>query len=314
MQEMKKQIAKPFLKWAGGKGQLLEKFNEFYPDELKSGKIKNYFEPFLGGGAVFLNIVQHFEIENVTLYDINKDLILTWKVVQQNVNELCDALHKIQNKYHKLSDEERKKMYYQTRSEFNDKKQKINYFKYSHQWIVHAATVIFLNKTCFNGLFRFNSKGEFNVPMGSYKNPKILDAENLQLVSDLLLKSTIKLADFKEVEKDLLTDSFVYFDPPYRPLNLTSSFTAYNKTVFNDEHQKELAMVFKRNHLKGVKQMLSNSDPKNTNPDDIFFDDLYKNFNISRVPARRTINSNAKKRNAINEIIITNYLVNNYFC
>lgn len=314
MQEMKKQIAKPFLKWAGGKGQLLEKFNEFYPDELKSGKIKNYFEPFLGGGAVFLNIVQHFEIENVTLYDINKDLILTWKVVQQNVNELCDALHKIQNKYHKLSDEERKKMYYQTRSEFNDKKQKINYFKYSHQWIVHAATVIFLNKTCFNGLFRFNSKGEFNVPMGSYKNPKILDAENLQLVSDLLLKSTIKLADFKEVEKDLLTDSFVYFDPPYRPLNLTSSFTAYNKTVFNDEHQKELAMVFKRNHLKGVKQMLSNSDPKNTNPDDIFFDDLYKNFNISRVPARRTINSNAKKRNAINEIIVTNYLVNNYFC
>lgn len=314
MQEMKKQIAKPFLKWAGGKGQLLEKFNEFYPDELKSGKIKNYFEPFLGGGAVFLNIVQHFEIENVTLYDINKDLILTWKVVQQNVNELCDALHKIQNKYHKLSDEERKKMYYQTRSEFNDKKQKINYFKYSHQWIVHAATVIFLNKTCFNGLFRFNSKGEFNVPMGSYKNPKILDAENLQLVSDLLLKSTIKLADFKEVENDLLTDSFVYFDPPYRPLNLTSSFTAYNKTVFNDEHQKELAMVFKRNHLKGVKQMLSNSDPKNTNPDDIFFDDLYKNFNISRVPARRTINSNAKKRNAINEIIVTNYLVNNYFC
>lgn len=314
MQKMKKHIAKPFLKWAGGKGQLLEKFNDFYPEELKSGKIKNYYEPFVGGGAVFLNIVQHFKIENSTLYDINKDLVLTWKVVQKDVIELIDTLYQIQKQYHSLSEEERKKMYYNTRNDFNYKKQKINYDTYNKEWIAHASNLIFLNKTCFNGLFRFNSKGEFNVPMGSYKNPKILDAENLTLVSGLLKKSTIKLADFKEVEKDLVPDSFVYFDPPYRPLNVTSSFTAYNSTSFNDSNQKELANLFQKIHAMGVKQMLSNSDPKNVNPDDTFFDDLYQNFNISRVAAKRAINSNAKKRNTINEILVTNYRTNAYFC
>jgi DNA adenine methylase len=248
------------------------------------------------------------------LYDINKDLVLAWKVVQKDVTELIDNLHKIQKKYLNLSEEERKTMYYKTRNDFNYKKQKINYFTYNKEWIVHASNLIFLNKTCFNGLFRFNSKGEFNVPMGSYKNPKILDAENLRLVSVLLKKSTIKLADFKEVEKDLVPDSFVYFDPPYRPLNVTSSFTAYNSTSFNDSNQKELAKLFQKIHNRGAWQMLSNSDPKNVNPDDTFFDDLYQNFHISRVPAKRTINSNAKKRNTINEILVTNYRTNAYFC
>jgi DNA adenine methylase len=314
MQKMKKHIAKPFLKWAGGKGQLLEQFSDFFPEELKSGKIRNYYEPFVGGGAVFLNIIQHFEIENSTLYDINNDLVLTWKVVQKNVNELIDSLHTIQKEYLLLSEEDRKTFYYNTRKDFNYKKQKINYFAYDKEWIAHASNVIFLNKTCFNGLFRFNLKGEFNVPMGSYKNPKILDAENLKLVSRLLEKSTIKLADYKEVEKDLVPDSFVYFDPPYRPLNQTSSFTAYNSTSFNDSDQKELAKLFQKIHSSGAKQMLSNSDPKNVNPDDTFFDDLYQNFNIFRVSAKRAINSNANKRNTINEILVTNYRTNAYFC
>ena len=308
MQKINHQI-KPFLKWAGGKGQLLEKFYDFYPGEIKSGKIKYYFEPFLGGGAVFLHIMQQFEISAATVYDINKDLVLTWKTVQQKVDELIAILDSVQKKYQSLSSEKRKEFYYSTREQFNINSKKINYSKLETTSVKHAADIIFLNKTCFNGLFRFNAKGEFNVPIGSYKNPKILDAENLHLVSGLIGNITIKNTDFKEVEKDILPNSFVYFDPPYRPLSTTSSFTSYHSSSFNDDNQKELADLFQRLNEKGVRLMLSNSDPKNTNPDDSFFDDLYSEFNIQRILAKRAINSNAGKRNEITEILVTNYQV-----
>jgi len=301
--------AKPFLKWAGGKGQLLEAFQKFYPKELKEGKIEKYCEPFVGGGAVFFDIVQKYPIKSALLRDNNEDLILTYLVIQKEVQNLIEQLNRFQNQYIKLENQKRTEYYYRVREEFNAQKKKINYNSFSKQWTERAAQIIFLNRTCFNGLFRFNSKGEFNVPQGRYKNPKILDAENLLKVSQLLSVAEIQNADFREIKNRVNENTFIYYDPPYRPLNQTSSFTAYSKNSFGDPEQIALSTLFSELDQKGVKQMLSNSDPKNHNPEDHFFDDLYKDFQIFRVPARRMINSAGDKRQAINEIVVTNYCV-----
>jgi len=301
--------AKPFLKWAGGKGQLLETFNGFYPPELKTNQVKNYYEPFIGGGAVFFDIAQKYTIHSALLCDINEELILTYQVVQKNVFKLMEHLELLRKKYEKLDRETQQLFYYEVRNDFNNKRFRTNYQSYSVQWIKRAAQIIFLNKTCFNGLFRFNLKGAFNVPAGRYKNPKILDEQNLRNVSSLLSVAEIKKADFKEITGKVTSGSFVYFDPPYRPINKTSSFTSYSKNIFGDKEQIELEQVFSELHHKGTKLMLSNSDPKNVDPDDQFFDELYKKYYISRVSAKRSINSNAAKRNAIKEIIVTNYPV-----
>lgn len=300
--------AKPFLKWAGGKSQLLEKFRSFYPEPLINNNITSYYEPFVGGGAVFFDLAQRYQFQSAFLYDINSELILTYRVIQQDVFKLIEKLNSLKNKYDKLNEEKQIAFFYEIRSTFNRERLHINYLKYSEDWITRAAQIIFMNKTCFNGLFRFNQKGEFNVPAGRYKNPKILDTQNLLLVSELLKIAEIKKADFTEVENDLKGNPFVYFDPPYRPISLTSGFTSYSKHKFEDAEQNKLAGVFHRLHRKGAYQMLSNSDPKNIDPDDNFFDDLYRNYNISRIPARRMINSNPAKRSAINEIVVTNYL------
>ena len=300
-------LAKPFLKWAGGKGQLLDKFVEFYPSELKNGNITNYYEPFIGGGAVFFEVAQQYNIQLAYLYDINEELILTWRVIQQDVLKLIEILDSFQKQYEKLDDEKQSEFYYEVRADFNRNLGRINYSKYSEHWILRAAQIIFMNRTCFNGLFRLNQKGEFNVPAGRYKNPRILDEQNLMKVSKLLEIAEIKNAGFEAVEHDLVENSFVYFDPPYRPISKTSDFTAYSKLKFEDNEQRQLAELFHRLHKKGIKQMLSNSDPKNNDPNDNFFDDIYRDFTISRIPARRMISSDASKRVAINEIIVTNY-------
>jgi len=301
--------AKPFLKWAGGKGQLLDKFNDFYPEELKSNQIHHYYEPFVGGGAVFFYIAQQFNIKSAYLFDINEELILSYKVVQRDVSKLIETLEKLSKGYLKLTLEKRSEFYYKIREKFNKERHTFDYNKYSTAWIKRTAQIIFLNRTCFNGLFRFNSSGEFNVPVGRYKNPRILNEQNLQLVSELLSNAEIKKADFREIIKSIQPFSFVYFDPPYRPLNRTSGFTAYSKEKFTDEEQKQLAGLFKELDKKNIKLMLSNSDPKNSNPDDNFFDELYKDFEIFRIPAKRMINSDASKRHAVQEIIVTNYSV-----
>ena len=302
--------AKPFLKWAGGKGQLLSSFQYYYPEELKQGKIVNYYEPFLGGGAVFLDIIQHYQIKSAFLFDINDELVLSYLVIQKNVEKLIEQIQKLDSAYKKLKEEKQKLFYYNVREKFNYQRSKINHKKYSEAWIQRAAQIIFLNKTCFNGLFRFNSKGEFNVPAGSYKNPTILDTENLIAVAELLSLAEIRKSDFRAVEKEIKPNSFVYFDPPYRPISQTSAFTSYSKSGFFDEDQQDLAALFKQLNRKEIKLMLSNSDPKNADINDNFFDDLYQDFAISRIPAKRMINSNAEKRKAINEIIVTNYLPN----
>jgi len=299
--------AKPFLKWAGGKSQLLEKFQTFYPVELKNGEIENYYEPFIGGGAVFFEVSQRYKIKSAFLYDINTELILTYRVVQQDVFKLIETLHSYKTKYEKLDEAAQSEFYYGVRTEFNQNLAKTDFSKYSEAWILRAAQIIFMNKTCFNGLFRFNLKGGFNVPMGRYKNPKILDEQNLLKTSKLLDIAEIRAADFIEVENDVKDNSFVYFDPPYRPISKTSSFTGYSETRFEDAEQTKLAELFHRLHKKNIKQMLSNSDPKNNDSSDNFFDDLYADYNIARIPATRMINSNAAKRSAIKEIVITNF-------
>ncbi len=299
--------AKPFLKWAGGKGQLTRAFVGFYPAELKDNKVENYYEPFVGGGAVFFDIAQRYKINSAFLSDVNEELILSYKVIQRDVDSLVGQLYKLKCRYEKLDVDGQKEFYYSTRHDFNLNKSRFNFKRYSKEWIPRAAQILFLNRTCFNGLFRFNSKGEFNVPQGRYKKPRILDEPNLLGTSALLQGVQIGLCDFREVEKVAGENSFVYFDPPYRPISKTSGFTSYSKCRFGDDEQIELSRVFHRLNEKGAKLMLSNSDPKNTDKTDGFFDELYGKFNIFRVPAKRAINSDASKRQEINEIVVTNY-------
>jgi DNA adenine methylase len=304
---LKKHVAKPFLKWAGGKGQLLEKFRQLYPKQLIENKIKSFHEPFLGSAAVFFDVAQNYKIEKAYLYDINEELILTYQVIQKDVLKLLELLDQYQQNYSKLDKLKQKAFFYQQRDEYNKNRKKINYVHYTETWFRLAAQLIFLNRTCFNGLHRVNSKGDFNTPMGDYINPNICDEHNLMAVNNVLQIAEIKKADFNEVLHDAQRDAFVYFDPPYRPISKTASFKAYSNASFGDEQQTVLAELFKKLDKKGMLLMLSNSDPKNIQPDDTFFDDLYKDYHIQRLPARRMINSDASKRGLINEIVVMNY-------
>lgn len=300
---------KPFLKWVGGKGQLVQKFNNIYPEELAGGRIKYYYEPFLGGGAVFFSIASNYEIKSARLYDINDELVLTYKVVQKDIDKLLEFLNRYKISYLSLPYDKRQEYYYEMRTNYNLQRFNIDYKKYSENWIPRAAQVIFLNKTCYNGLFRVNSKGEFNSPAGDYKNPKIFDHENMVNASRLLSYSEIIKADFKDFRPENVEGSFIYFDPPYRPISRTAYFTSYVKDEFTDEDQNKLANLYRDLDRRGAKLMLSNSDPKNIDPGDNFFDKLYKDYYIQRIPARRMVNSVVAKRGEINELIITNYKV-----
>lgn len=296
--------AKPFVKWAGGKTQLLNTFEQYYPLPLFEGKIKRYIEPFVSGGAVLFEILQKFKIEEAFIFDINNDLINTYVVIKNNVDTLVECLSELEHRYLKLSKDARKDMYYEIREAYNSRTMKDDQLD-----IERAAQFIFLNRTCFNGLYRVNRAGHFNVPHGDYKNPTICDEKNLYAVSSLLKKVQIFACDYRESIKYADKYSFVYFDPPYRPLNVTSNFTSYSKFDFTDEDQIQLAHFFAEVNNKGAFIMLSNSDPKNENPDDNFFDELYKNFYIHRIKAKRAINSNGEKRGFISEILVTNYKV-----
>ena len=296
---MCKGVAKPFLKWAGGKGQLLEKINALYPAELINGEIKTYIEAFVGGGAVLFDVLQKFDIKQAVIVDTNKELINCYRCIKADVNEMIKQLETLQNNFHRSK--EQQKFYLEVRSKYNTIK--LN-GKYDFE---KAADFIFLNKTCFNGLYRVNSKGEFNVPFGKYKTPLICDKDNLIIISRLLQKVTILYGDYSQVQEHIGNTTFLYFDPPYRPITITQSFVGYSQNGFNDDNQKELAEFFKQLSDKGCKAMLSNSDPKNSNPNDNFFDDLYKDFDIQRINARRMINCQADKRGDITEIIVRNY-------
>jgi DNA adenine methylase len=300
--------AKPFLKWAGGKSQLLPQFEECYPPQLATREITRYVEPFLGGGALFLSVAQRFSIQQIYLTDINPELILVYRVVQRDAFKLISLLHDHQQVYDASNEEQRSNYFYHVRDLYNAQRAKIDFERYSGAWVTRAAYMIFLNKTCFNGLFRVNAKGKFNVPFGRYKNPTICDPENLKRVSALLQKATLEVAHFSVCEKWVTKDTFVYFDPPYRPISSTSSFTSYSSDKFDDTAQRTLATFFAHLHEQyGAKLMLSNSDPTKNDPNDHFFDELYANFRIRKVWASRMINSQADKRGKIPELLITNY-------
>lgn len=223
--------------------------------------------------------------------------------IRDNVNELVDKLTILDKEYKEKDAISRKSYYYKKRDSFNEL-----IANTSTQYSIEKASLfIFLNKTCFNGLYRVNSKGLFNVPIGSYKNPLICDVENLTAVSEKLKNVKINNKNYLESLDFIDKNTFVYIDPPYRPLSRTSNFTAYTKLEFNDDSQIELSNFAKEIDKVGAKIMLSNSDPKNVDESDTFFDDIYKGFNIFRIEANRMINSKAKNRGKISELLITNY-------
>jgi DNA adenine methylase len=300
--------AKPFLKWAGGKKQLLSELElNFPPYILETKEIDLYVEPFVGGGALFFYLLSNYSVKKSIINDINQDLMLTYKVIKLFPEELIKKLDKIQTQYLKLNIEDRKKYFYEElRTPYNQLK--VDYEREDKQtWTDKAALLIALNKTCFNGLYRQNSKGEFNVPVGRYKNPRILNEENLRDVSKLLQDTETLCGSYDAIEIPDSKKAFVYFDPPYRPLSTTSSFTKYSKGDFNDRDQEALAKYFRKLDKKGHYLLLSNSDPTNIDENDLFFDKLYEGYRIQRILAKRFINSDSSKRKAIREVLITNF-------
>jgi DNA adenine methylase len=286
--------AKPFIKWAGGKKQLLEDIESRLPDEIQKGKIEHYIEPFIGGGAVFFYIASHYpDIKKFYISDINQDLISTYCTIKENVENLIYELACLEEEFLRKPVKSRKTFYYKMRDKFN--KERL------------ASQLIFLNKTCFNGLYRVNRKNEFNVPFGDYKTPKICDEDNLRQVSRILQKTTIVCGDFEKISRFVNSKSFIYLDPPYLPISKTSNFTSYSKNGFDFEDQKRLAGFCQYLHKNRCKFLLSNSDPQNEDPENNFFEQEYKDFNIERVLASRAINCKGNKRGRIKELIITNY-------
>ena len=292
---------KPFLKWAGGKGQLLKEIERYYP--FTKGTVSKYAEPFVGGGAVLFDILSKYDLREVYISDINAELINSYRIIRDDINALIEMLYTMQSEFIPLDTDSRKNYYNEKRERFNDLKVNGN----ENINIEKAALMIFLNKTCFNGLFRVNKKGLFNVPMGAYKNPMICDEKNLRAVSEKLQKVTIVCGDYRESADFIDGNTFVYFDPPYRPITDTASFTAYTENLFNDEEQIELACFVDNMHKKGAKVVISNSDPKNSNTEDDFFDTIYSAHKIKRVEATRMINCNSEARGKIKELLISNF-------
>ncbi len=290
---------KPFVKWVGGKGQLLEQLNKYMP--LNGEKVlTKYVEPFVGGGALLFHLISRYNFEYIYIGDTNVELINSYNVVKFNVEKLISSLNDIQYKYLNMDENDRKEYYYNARDRFNSLTLK------EETKVEKASLFIFLNKTCFNGLYRVNKKGYFNVPMGAYKKPTICDEQNLRNISNALQNVTIDCGDYSKSKKIIDKNTFVYLDPPYRPISQTASFTSYNADAFDDREQIRLAKFIDEINLVGAKIMLSNSDPQNINPQDDFFEELYKEYIINKVEASRAINSNGKKRGKIKELLICN--------
>lgn len=261
---MTNKIAKPFLKWAGGKTQLINDIKQSLPKDIYNKKF-TYIEPFVGSGAVLFWMLNTFpNLEKAVINDINEDLINTYKIIASKPNELIFILEILQNEFHSLGDNlEQKKLYYYTkRSLYNTRES---------DPIKQSALFIFLNRTCFNGLYRVNRKNEYNVPMGGYKKPTICDKENILLVSEALQKVGILCGDFEQTLKYTAKNSLFYFDPPYKPLSETSSFNSYSKDNFNDEEQIRLKNFCSKLDSLNHTWILSKSDVKTKNESNNFF-------------------------------------------
>lgn len=293
--------AKPFLKWAGGKTQLIAEIERSLPKEITKNEFI-YIEPFVGSGAVLFWMLNNYSnLKKAVINDINEDLINTYKTIASTPKELISVLDLFQNEYHELEDkfENKKEYYYHKRELYNTR---------LSEKVIQAALFIFLNRTCFNGLYRVNSKNLFNVPMGSYKKPTICDSDNIMAVSEALKKVEILCGDYQQTINHANENTLFYFDPPYKPLSETSSFNSYAKDEFNDEQQIRLKTFCSKLDLLGHQWILSNSDVKGKDINDNFFDELYSEFSITRVNAKRNINANAEKRGKLTELLITNNL------
>ena len=293
-------MAKPFIKWAGGKTQLLTQFENILPHNLEEAEHFTYIEPFVGGGAMLFHMLQKYtNIGRVIINDINPNLITAYRVIRDTPERLITDLKMLQREFRQNSNEEARKEYFlRIRKSYNED---------THNDVTNTAMFIFLNRTCFNGLYRVNSKGYFNVPFGKYTNPTICDEELLLEDSKILQNVEILCGDYTLIERYVDNNTFIYFDPPYRPLSTTSSFTSYSKENFDDTEQTRLAHFFARLSRYGCKMMLSNSDCCAQNPNDTFFENLYGNFIIDKVHASRFVNAIPSKRGKLTEILIRNY-------
>lgn len=297
---------KPFLKWAGGKTQLLDVIKEELPNDIDN--CYRYVEPFVGAGAVFLEFLENDMFEEYIINDINSKLIGVYRTIKERPEELINDLSVLANHYLGLEfgSQERKEMYHDIRSKFNQD---------GNSELSTSVYFIFLNKTCFNGLYRENSKGHFNTAFGNYKNPGFFNPEQIREISRLLNKKKANGEDrvillsksFESLTEYIGENTFVYLDPPYRPIS-KGGFTSYNKSDFNDDSQKRLCEFYKTLNIKCAKLMLSNSDPKNLDENDLFFDELYEGFSIKRISAKRKINvSSVAGSGVITELLIKNY-------
>ena len=293
-------MAKPFIKWAGGKTQLLTQFENILPHNLEEAEHFTYIEPFVGGGAMLFHMLQKYtNIGRVIINDINPNLITAYRVIRDTPERLITDLKMLQREFRQNSNEEARKEYFlRIRKSYNED---------THNDVTNTAMFIFLNRTCFNGLYRVNSKGYFNVPFGKYTNPTICDEELLLEDSKILQNVEILCGDYTLIERYVDNNTFIYFDPPYRPLSTTSSFTSYSKENFDDTEQTRLAHFFARLSRYGCKMTLSNSDCCAQNPNDTFFENLYGNFIIDKVHASRFVNAIPSKRGKLTEILVRNY-------
>lgn len=292
--------SKPFLKWAGGKTQLLPTIDFYLPQDFNKEKDITYIEPFVGGGAMlFYMLITYPQIKKAIINDINSHLITTYRVIKEKPFVLIESLKAIESEYKSLKTIEEQKSY------FLDVRNRFNQGNLTD--IEESSYMIFLNRTCFNGLYRENSKGHFNVPFGKYENPTICDESLIIGDSAILQKVEILNGDYSQTFDYVDGYTFFYFDPPYRPLDATSSFNSYVKEDFDDLEQVRLRDFYSDISNEGHKGVLSNSDCKGRNENDDFFDDLYKDFIIERVYAKRHINANPAKRGALTELLIRNY-------
>lgn len=298
--------AKPFIKWVGGKSQLIGQLEALLPPDFDKKENVTYIEPFVGGGAMLFHMLKtHKNIRRAVINDINPDLTACYTVVRDYPERLVRSLASIQDDYDKIKGEEAKKEYYlHIRDRFNSKA--------IAGAIENATLFIFLNRTCFNGLYRVNKAGKFNVPYGRYERPLICDADTIYADSDILQNITILTGDFEQTFDYAEGDTFFYFDPPYRPLNSTSNFNNYAKEAFNDVAQIRLKSFCDRLQHEKIPFMLSNSDCLGKDGTDRFFDDLYRNYDIQRVWAARSINADGSKRGKLTEILVRNYVDKQY--
>ena len=292
--------AKPFIKWVGGKTQLIEQLDAQLPADFDNWDNVTYIEPFVGGGAMLFYMLQQYpNISHAVINDINPDLTTCYRIVRDRPDELIASLMDIQNEYDALqTEEERKKFFLGVRGRYNEK---------NLDALENTTKFFFLNRTCFNGLYRVNKKGLFNVPFGKYTNPQICDPETIRKDSEILQRVEILTGDFEATLDYAQGNTLFYFDPPYRPLSDTSSFNDYAKESFNDDAQIRLKEYCDRINDEGFHFMLSNSDCKGKNEEDNFFDVLYGSYHIERVWASRSINSNPSKRGKLTEILVHNY-------